>query len=382
MPTLQTDDLKETRQRESTGSSAERRASVERLRAVGQTFADGLAALRSHVTNKPMPSRAPESTQQPSVERDASFVSPPRDNSPNQTQTVTALPVEESQHIARLSTLLEAADARTEAAQHELKRLRRENETLRQTADRSARLLGALRAEYDILVEESQHKTSKEEQAIADAARLRAELVEVERQLQQVSQRATQTDRALAEEKQKSRALERVCMGLRRRVAVAEDKAQDATRLQEAIVARDTAESRLAEIRAEAERLRARCGATDVLRERAEAAERAERSLRDRLIALEKEVESREALLRQGLLERRRLKDYLTKCERQLEQKDYKIAKLRRSAKRFKNDDRPLPLPDDETSIATDPPLSMDKLDTPTDEYGDHRLEVSQTGNM
>eukprot|EP00737_Agarophyton_chilense_P001456 gb/GEZJ01001635.1/.p2 GENE.gb/GEZJ01001635.1/~~gb/GEZJ01001635.1/.p2 ORF type:complete len:465 (-),score=91.60 gb/GEZJ01001635.1/:433-1827(-) len=375
MPDVQTTTAPETVQRESSNSPSDRRASIERFRAVKQTLADGLASIRSHVTSSSMPSKIPDITEHPSVERDSSFVSPPRENSPNATQVNSTIQLDERQHISRLSTLLEASEARVEAAQHEAKRLRRDNDALRQSVDRSARLLEGMRADYDRVIDERNKKTSKEEEALADAVRLRSELVELERQMQQLSQRATRTEKALAEEKQKSHALERVCMGLRRRVAIAEEKAQDATRLQEAFLARDTAESRLAETRAEAERLRAKCGATDVLRERADAAERSERSLRDRLLALEKEVESREALLRQGLLERRRLKEYITGYERQLEEKDLKIARLRRTAKRSRHVER-MPMSDDNTSLQTNTnSISVDKVDSPFDEFDDHHVE-------
>lgn len=362
----------------STGSASERRASLERFRAVGQSFADGLAALRSHVTSNSMPLKSNVVGGQPPVERDASFVSPPRGGSPNQTQSVPPTPFDDAKQFRRLSALLEASETRAEVARHEAQRVRRENEELRLTADRSVRLLSSLRAEYDRLVEERNHKTSKEEEALADTARLRTELVEVERQLQQMSQRSILTDRTLAEKKQKSQALERVCIGLRRRVAVAENKAQDASRMQEAIVARDTAESRLAETRAEAERLRARCAAVDVLKERADAAERAERSLRDKLGALEKEVESREDLLRQGLLERRRLKEYISKYERRLEEKDLKMAKLRRTSKRSKQTGRaPSSIETDIQSLETDPGMLFGNNDDPIGALEAQNLEVS-----
>eukprot|EP00178_Gracilaria_changii_P018884 TRINITY_DN545_c0_g1_i2.p1 TRINITY_DN545_c0_g1~~TRINITY_DN545_c0_g1_i2.p1 ORF type:complete len:494 (-),score=73.98 TRINITY_DN545_c0_g1_i2:441-1922(-) len=380
MPNLQTTIAPESTERENSSSPSDRRASIERFLAVKQTLVEGLASIRSHVTSTPMPSKTSHIVEQPSVERDTSFVSPPRENSPSATQAVSSVHPDGGYHITRLSTLLEASEARAEAAQHEAERLRKENDALRQSADRAARLLEGVRADYDRVIEERNKKTSKEEEALADAARLRSELVEMERQLQQVSQRAAQAEQALAEKKQKSQALERVCMGLRRRVAVSEEKALDATRLQEALLARDTAESRLAETRAEAERLRAKCGATDVLRERADAAERSERSLRDRLIALEKEVESREALLRQGLLEKRRLKEYIARYERQLEEKDLKIARLRRVSKRSRHAIR-TPISDDEISLQTNS-ISLDKGDTPLDELDDRQLEVRSSRCM
>ena len=63
--------------------------------------------------------------------------------------------------------------------------------------------------------------------------------------------------------------------------------------------AKRAAESALVDARTEAEQMRARLVSVDTVRERAEVAERSERSLRQRVKALENEIDGRDGLIQQ-----------------------------------------------------------------------------------
>lgn len=237
--------------------------------------------------------------------------------------------VSQRKDVERLSSLLTASDVRGFAAHDEALRLRTENRSLSEAVERSTRLLNSLRTEYDRLRAETAEKVGEGSSALSERVRLRSHLVEIERELERVNSRAEDAARSYVTEKKKTEALERVCMGLRRRVAIAEEKAQDEKKLQEALMAREAAESQLIESKVEAERWRARSSAADISRERAETAERLEREQRDKVAALGREVTSRESLLRQGLQERHKLKKYMANYEKELEEKEMTIVKLR-----------------------------------------------------
>lgn len=231
--------------------------------------------------------------------------------------------------IDRVSALLEASEARGDAAQEEAERLRKENTSLNSAVERSARLLTVLRTDYDRLKQESLKNTSENSVAVAETVRLRSQIAELEREVERLNERADDSDSKFVAEKKKSAALERVCMDLRRKVALAEEKAENGKRVREANLARELAEAQLAEIKVEAERWRAKSSVAEVARERAEASERTERVQREKVAALERELESRETLLRQVALERKKLQAYMSKYERELEDKEAKLAKLR-----------------------------------------------------
>eukprot|EP00177_Eucheuma_denticulatum_P006642 GFKZ01012077.1.p1 GENE.GFKZ01012077.1~~GFKZ01012077.1.p1 ORF type:complete len:389 (+),score=95.56 GFKZ01012077.1:151-1317(+) len=234
-------------------------------------------------------------------------------------------------NIERLSALLEAAEARADAANAESENLRRENASLTSAIETSSRLLNNLRSDYDRLKtqETPQRQPSDECVSLAETARLRSQVGQLEREVVRLNQRADDSDKRYVGERRKCVALERVCMDLRRRVALAEEKAVDGKRVEEAVLAREVAEAELAEIKVEMERWRAKCSAVEVMRERADVAERAERVQRERVGALEREVESRERLLREAVVERNKLRAYLGKYERELEEKERKVGKLK-----------------------------------------------------
>lgn len=299
-------------------------ASGESARGIGRTIVDGIAGLRSKISAAPQPGET--HSDQTAVD----FA-----QGEDSSNTPLADPhADHEKHIQRLTARLNASEAKSAIAHREADRLRKESESHQEKVGRLTRLLSSLRVDYDRIKQQTSIDASKVSAVETEATRLRVELVENERELQRVTSRASEAERLLAEEKQKTSALERVCMGLRRQVALAEEKAVEGQRLQDAILARETAETRLAEMRAEAERWRVKCGVTDALRGRAEAAERNETSLRDRISSLERELESREGIIRQGLIERRKLKEFMGKYERELEEKEVKLAKLRLLARK------------------------------------------------
>lgn len=328
---------------ESRSPTEERRASIERLRAVGQTFADGIAAFRERVTTRPRSEQEPQ-------EKEAANVEVPIDPALRTAvgsddmfpSAVTSRDGSQRKELDRLNSLLEASEARGDAIQEEAERLREENASLSSALDRSARLLNNLRSEYDRLRAETTERAGKGSAVVAETARLRSQAVDIERELQRMTSRADEADKRFVEERKKSAALERVCLGLRRRVAVAEDKAQDSRKMHDAILARELAEAQLAETKVDAERWRARSSAADVARERAEAAERSERIQREKIATLERELESREGLLRQGMHEKKKLQEYMSNYEKELERKEMKLARLRSWIKeRGYQEDRP-----------------------------------------
>lgn len=234
-------------------------------------------------------------------------------------------------NIERLSALLEAAEARADVANAETENLRRENASLTSAIETSSRLLDNLRNDYDKLKtqNEIQQQPSRDCVSLAETARLRGQVGQLEREVVRLNQRADDSDKQYVGERRKCVALERVCMDLRRRVALAEEKAVDGKRVEEAVLGREVAEAELAEVKVEIEKWRAKSCAMEVMRERAEGAERAERVQRERVEALEREVESRERLLREAVVERNRLRGYLGKYERELEEKERRLGKLK-----------------------------------------------------
>lgn len=292
-----------------------RRASLERLRAVGQTFTDGIAALRDRVISAP----TREHSQSPTDEEHSQIGNGEEKMSSSEVTFDEVHPQKDSLPIA--TPELESS-------------LRSQIETLQSASDRTSKLLTSSRTQSDKLRQKLAEENGRANAAFADVARLRTQIVDVEHEMRALNQRADVAERGLVEEQKKTAALERVCMSLRRRAAIAETHAEDAKKMREAVVAREVAETNLAESKAEAEKWRIKSTATDVLRERAEAAERSERTLREKVDTLERELESRESLLRQNIVERRKLKEYMTKYERELEEKERRIVKLKRSMKK------------------------------------------------
>ncbi|CDF34997.1 unnamed protein product [Chondrus crispus] len=373
---------------ESRSPTQERRASLERLRAVGQTFADGIAAaFREKRPSKPSVDEEAELRPQRNADAIRVAVSNPVPSDEIFASAVTSREGSQRKEMDRLQSMLEASEARGDALQEETERLRSENSSLSATVDRSARLLDNMRLDYDRLRAESLEQAGKGSMTVAEAARLRSQVVDTERALRRMTARADDADKRFVEERKKATALERVCLGLRRRVAIAEEKAQDSKRVQDAILARELAEAQLAETKVEAERWRARSSAADVARERAEAAERSERVQRDKISSLERELESREALLKQSMHEKKRLLQNMGIYEKELEKKEMRLARLRsyieeqryqqrRSRRHVSADDRFARVmeSDNDTELGTAASLSIEKDDT---EDNDHAVSHS-----
>ena len=122
-------------------------------------------------------------------------------------------------------------------------------------------------------------------------------------------------------------------MGLRRRVALAEQATVKSQELKDAMNAKRAAESALVDARTEAEQMRARLVSVDTVRERAEVAERSERSLRQRVKALENKIDGRNGLIQQMLTERQKLTKLMAMYERELAKKEARMAEYDRAGR-------------------------------------------------
>lgn len=234
-----------------------------------------------------------------------------------------------SQDDERPDALRRSSQSRDDAAREEADRLLAEKNSIAAELDRTTRLLNTLRDEYDKLRSESSEKEGQGSAALSETVRLRSRVVEVERELEAVTAREEDMTRSYIAEKKQREALERLCVTLRSKVAVAEGKAQDEKTVQEAVTAREAAEAQVIEAKMEAERWRARSSAVDITRERAEDAERSERLQREKTVALQRELESRELLIRQLLQEKKTLTGYMRNYENELEEKETELARVR-----------------------------------------------------
>lgn len=343
------------------------RDSIEQLRAVGQTFVDGLSALRDRVSATTITDSTSETGVQDepanSMNGNSGAVSPttaetiPREDNranergqgetisnrdlstPSRAPSASSSPsrsAEELQReVDRLQNMLFATERKLEARVAECTDLRATVGRHNSRHERDMRQLEMLRREVRAARETGDIEHERAERAVAEAARLRTELVDVEQELARQMSESEELRRAALGQKQKIAGLERVMMGLRRRVAMADGHVDAAKRAESAIAARHAAESALVEARAQLERFRARAVAVDSLRERAAAAEHNERELRDKISLVEREIESKDAVVRQGLAERRKLNEFMIRYEKQLEEKEATISGLRRQLRQI-----------------------------------------------
>lgn len=305
------------------GSPEERRASLERLRSVGRSVTESISAFRERMT--------------------ASFgdgvASGDRNGDGDDSGPVAAVGARDE--AARLATLVAAGGARERELRAALETARAETAAAVRGAERSGRQLAVVRAECDRLAREAEERRAREAGTMSELVRLRGEVCELENELKGLRQAVTAAEGGAREEKRLRGALERVCMGLRRRVAVAEEEAKKGADVDAAVCAKEAAEATLAAAKADVEDMRVRAAAASALKERADAAERAERSLRERVSALEREVDAREVLVRQGAAERNKLKAFMTKYELELDDKEKKLARLRQWVRRRRAEEAP-----------------------------------------
>lgn len=308
----------------------ERRASLERFRAVGQTFADGIASFRDRISTTTSPPNA-NVPAAPGVgmasENQGGNSQPANETSIENDDNADPQPIQRD--VERLQNILFATERRVEAAAREIDILRAENRSLANSHERATRALESVRKEHDTALARASEERGLSDRSSSEIARLRGEVAELERELKRRDDALAVSESRACEDRKRASALERVSMSLRRRVAIAEENFTDASKVQEAIVARESAESNLVEARADAERWRARATAVDSLRDRATRAEQGERDMRQRGAILEREISSRDALIKQGLAERKKLKEFMVKYEQQLDAKDKKVDKLR-----------------------------------------------------
>lgn len=318
----------------------EQRKSVDRVRAVGQTFANSVFALRDRVVSASgiaevdSGDRTTTSGGSGMATKVIGTTESPSEGGADATEGGrTKL----ERDMERLQNMLFATERQLEAARREADALRMAGEAATTRYERQTRTLEAIRAEIDKTAARAIEAEERASRAEAEVVRLRVDGAEADRETARCTKQVEDAERRAAEELARRNALERVAMGLRRRVALAEDAASKTRGLHDAVAARRAAESALVDARTEAERWRARCVSVDALRERADAAERAERSLRERVNVLEREVESRDALLRQTRAERQKLSQMMGYYERELARKDTKISALRRSVRKLRS---------------------------------------------
>lgn len=344
------------------------RDSIEQLRAVGQTFVDGLSALRDRVSATTVTDSSSESGAQKdsgnSMSGNSDAVPPmgaetiPQESgdahekdqermassrelsapSPGTARSSSSFcsPEELQREVDRLQNMLFATERKLEARSAECTDLKATAGRLGSRHERDMRQLETLRSEVRTARETGDIERERAERAVAEAARLRTELVDVERELARQTAECDELRRVSLGQKQKIAGLERVMMGLRRRVAMADGQVEAAKRAESAVAARHAAESALVEARSQLERFRARAVAVDSLRERAAAAERSEHELRDKVALLEREIESKDAVVRQDLAERRKLNEFMIRYEKQLEEKEATISSLRRQLRQLR----------------------------------------------
>lgn len=310
----------------------ERRASIERFRAVGQTFADGIASFRDRMTTT---TRA-EHANTPLSPGEGEAISPAPgaaqsacEHGDEDTHGMNESPPPLKKDMERLQNILFATERRVEMANNEVESVRAQHRALASSHERATKALDTLRAEHDGAVSRMRDACERGERATGEMARLRGEVLELERALHSRDDKLHQAERRATTDRNRAAALETVSMSLRRRVAISEEKMVDARTVHDAAVAREHAESELVAAKGETERWRARASATDTVRDRAGRAELAEHDLRKRVSLLEREISSRDVLLKQGLGERKKLKEFMSKYERELDEKDATIAKLR-----------------------------------------------------
>lgn len=382
-------------------SAEPRRPSLERLRSVGQSFANNFVALGERVSSisaraanplfDPDKSPPPDSIFASSFQSTTDQAKPqpqPELQRPPQTQRQLQLELQQQQaqtppqqpafgatapplletgvldldsnpsavelerEVERLRNILFATERRLEALQNEASTLRATNRSLATSNERTNRSLEALRREFDANRNALDDNQRRVHAADAEVARLRADGIELDRETKRARESADEAARNAAEERARAAALERVMMGLRRRVAVAEERGVSADRLHDAVVAREKSEAALVDARAEAERQRARAVGIDVVKERALVAERAERSLREKVVVLRRDVDSRDELLKQAAAERAKFREFMATYEKTIIEKDAKLSKLRRIIRNNRGVEAVLPAVDDSLNSA------------------------------
>lgn len=165
----------------------------------------------------------------------------------------------------------------------------------------------------------------------ADVARLRSEGVRYQREAEEMLQGRLKAEREASEQRRAVRALERVCMGLRERVARAEVKAQRGAALEAANMGRDAARAALGEVKAACEELRGRAAVAEAARDAARDEVKRERARRDVVEERARAVEAELAGLRATVVgveeDRRKLKE----ARKAVKERDVRIRRLVRA---------------------------------------------------
>lgn len=251
--------------------------------------------------------------------------------------------------LANRGSHVETSDntsSREDALAHEIDRLRAEAAEHARVAASASRLLENLRSEHDRFVRDATGSKAK-----ADAKQI-SELVIQREQLRaelETSQNALlEAEKRLDARNTAHDALERVCMDLRRRLAVAHEHKQKAADHEKAVLAQETAEARLADAKAENDELRVKLAAAKSSTANFDKVCAERSSLKTRVKALERELKARDKFLTNMDAEQARLTRHLSRLESQLHNKEITVQKLLRQFNGVKH--RPIAADEDHSA--------------------------------
>lgn len=250
-------------------------------------------------------------------------------------------PAEDPQAVAG-SALHDDNNWSESALFQEIRRLRAEAAEHARAATSATRLLDALRAEHDRMLRDTTGP-----KALADARQI-SELV-VQREQLRADLEASRATLCETEKRAESRdaahvALERVCIDLRRRLAVAHEHKKMAYQCENAVIAREVAEAALADVKAEIEEMRLELVAAQAREADVDLICAERDGLKTRVKTLERELKARDKLIREADVERSRVSRYLLRYENELHAKELKIHNLSRlvhTSRKAKDDSLP-----------------------------------------
>lgn len=289
--------------------SPPRRTSLDHLYSVvGETVASGLASLSTRLV--------------PPAQADAKSDAPAPGPAPSRSEAPGGA---DGAPLRGHETLREAALAEEGARlRDEIEQLRAEVQTHARAAARAAKVVDALRVARD----GGQGQSNVHVRDAGDVDRIEKEAVAAA--VEKERKRARAANEAAKASRRQCAALERVCVGLRSRLAVAEERATRGLLLDQETRGKKMVEAELERVKAERERCEARAIAAEAAADDTEDQNRAQREAEARAAILEEELRSRDRLLREMDADRARLSSYLLRYEDQFQQKETEILELTR----------------------------------------------------
>lgn len=290
-------------------SDIARRSSVDRIRDVGKTVADSFATLRQQLATG-------FTLDQESVERAASMSAVTEEQ-----ENVDPSPIRD------LRARLVSSEERERTLRGTIRALRAERDAQTRAAARANAKLQSLKSEVPDIGENERMKIEIE-RLRGDVARLRSDGISLQRALERSRSKCTDSLREIADLTKAKSAIERVCMKLRSRVAIAEKEARRASQIDDAIAARDRARAELVVVKAECDEQTAR--AEDAELKRDEALRRASEAEKNAEIARNKVISDDDAIV-----ELRRVKRDLKNAMKTIEEQDDRIDILREHIRNY-----------------------------------------------